>query len=76
MDEVMMLMQYVEQMREARKTPRQRELELMIKRIAYEHQRQVQEAIQPLIEEIAAIEGRMPTLPIYHEGNLWAFDPR
>lgn len=67
----LMAMQYVEQIRESRKTPRQRELEQMIQRISYEHQRQLRDAIQPLIDEIVAIEGCMPPLPVYHDGNLY-----
>lgn len=67
---------FLEGIRESRKTDRERDLEGALKRIAEKHRKALVAESEPIFKELAQIEARKPPLPIMFEGKIYQYvDP-
>ncbi len=64
---------FLSNVREARKTDRERELEKELLKIADKHRRALVAESAPLYEELAEIEARKPPMPIVMDGNIYEY---
>lgn len=66
-------MNYLEVLRESRKTPREREIEKEIAEIGERHKRALQAECAPLLDELARIEMTKGPMPILHDGKVFEY---
>lgn len=64
---------YLNGIRESRKTPRERELERKLQQIAAKHRDAMVAESAPLFEELSRIEIRKPPLPIMVDGKMYEY---
>lgn len=67
---------YIEVLREQRKTSREREIEKELAEIGMKHKRALEAECEPLLAELTRIELTKDPLPILHEGQMFAFHPQ
>ena len=66
---------YINQIRESRKTQRERELEMELKRIAAKHRDAMVAESAPIFKELADIEARKDPFPIMIGDEVFAYSP-
>lgn len=64
---------YIDRLREARKTARERELDRELQRIAEKHRRALIAESEPIFKELAEIEANKPPLPIMINGKQFEY---
>jgi hypothetical protein len=64
---------YLDALREQRKTPRERELEQQLQEIAERKRRELVAESEPLFKELAEIEAQKPPLPIQVDGKVYEY---
>lgn len=64
---------YIDRLREERKTDRERDLEGELTRIAKKHREELVAESAPLYKELADIEARKPPLPIMVGDQMFEF---
>lgn len=64
---------WIDQQREIRKTPRERDIEREIAQIIQRHREAIVAECAPLHEELAQIEARKPPMPILHDGKIYEY---
>lgn len=64
---------FLDHEREKRKTPRERELEKELQRIAARHREAMLAESEPLFKELAEIEARKPPMPVVIDGKVYEY---
>lgn len=65
---------YIADLRESRKTERERELEQELNRIAMKHRKALVAESEPIFKELAEIEARKAPLPIMIGNEVFSLD--
>jgi len=64
---------YLEVLKEQRKTPREREIEKELAQIGMKHKAALQAECAPLLAELTRIEMAKGPLPIMHDGKVFEY---
>lgn len=64
---------FLDNEREKRKTPREREIEKELRAIAEKYRKALVAESEPLFEELAEIEIGKPPMPIVHDGKVYEY---
>lgn len=64
---------YLEVLREQRKTPRERAIEKELAEIGLRHKRAMDAELAPLLDELTKIEIAKPPMPIFVDGKVFEY---